>query len=141
MLASDSIRLFDYGSLMQNERDHALLASATLLGVARTAPEFQLVDLGIFAALVPGGNVSVLGELYVVQRKACFAIDVSKQCPILFERTRIRLDDGSEADAYVMPEERVRGKRRLKGGSWRDRFAPPPRDRERSAFVEALRRR
>lgn len=138
---TEPLRLFAYGSLMNGERDHALLASATLLGPARTRAEFHLVDLGIYAALVPGGELSVVGELYVIERKACFAIDVSKQCPILFERTAITLEDGSSADAYVMPEERVRGKRRLKVGSWRDRFAPPARERHRSAFIEALRKR
>jgi len=138
---SASIRLFDYGSLLAGERDHALLAAATLVGPARTTPEFHLVDLGIYPALVAGGSVSVVGELYVIERKACFAVDVAKQCPILFERARITLDDGTQADAYLMSEERVRGKRRLKAGSWRDRFAPAPRDQARSAFVEALRRR
>ena len=138
---SEPLRLFDYGSLMSGERDHALLASAKLLGPARTRPEFHLVDLGVYAALVPGGDVSVVGELYLVDRKACFAIDVHKQCSVLYERIIIQLDDGSSAHAYVMPEERVRGKRRLKGGSWRDRFAPPPRERFRPPIVEALRKR
>lgn len=138
---AEPLRLFDYGSLMSGERDHHLLASATPLGPARTRPEFHLVDLGIYAAIVAGGELSVVGELYLVERKACFAIDVSKQCPILFERINITLDDGSSAQAYVMPEERVRGKRRLKVASWRDRFAPPPRERTRSAFIEALRKR
>jgi gamma-glutamylcyclotransferase (GGCT)/AIG2-like uncharacterized protein YtfP len=141
MTHAEPIRLFDYGSLMANERDHALLVSASPLGPARTKAEFHLVDLGIYPALVAGGDVSVVGELYLVERKACFAIDVHKQCPVLFERVTIALEDGSHAFAYVMPEERVRGKRRLKGGSWRDRFAPPPRDRYRSPFVEALRKR
>ena len=126
---------------MQGERDHGLLAHATLVGPARTRPEYHLVDLGIYAALIADGDVSVLGELYLIDRKSLFSVDVSKQCPVLFERLRITLEDGSNADAYLMPEERVRGKRRLKGGSWRDRFAPPPRDRTRSAFVEALRKR
>lgn len=137
----EPIRLFDYGSLMAGERDHALLASAKLIGPARTRPAFHLVDLGVYAALVAGGDVSVVGELYLVERKACFAIDVHKQCSVLFDRVAIELDDGSTAHAYLMPEERVRGKRRIKCGSWRDRFAPPPRERNRSAFVEALRKR
>ncbi|MGC4093160.1 MAG: gamma-glutamylcyclotransferase family protein [Polyangiaceae bacterium] len=136
----EPVRLFDYGSLMAGERDHALLAGSKALGPARTKPDFHLVDLGVYAALVAGGNVSVVGELYLVERKACFAIDVAKQCGLMFERLSITLDDGTAADAYVMPEERTRGKRRLKGGSWRDRFAPPPRTESRSAFIEALRK-
>lgn len=141
MAEADQVRLFDYGSLMHGERDHALLAAATLVGEARTLAAYHLVDLGIYAALIAGGDVSVVGELYLIDRKSLFFVDVSKQCPALFERNRITLEDGTFADAYLMPEERVRGKRRLKGGSWRGRFAPPARERTRSPFIEALRKR
>ena len=74
-----------------------------------------------------GGHVAVLGEPYEVDKKTRFGLDVKRQCPVLFHRIAVRLDDGSAAEAYAMHDEQVRGKRRLKHGSWRDRFLPRAR--------------
>jgi gamma-glutamylaminecyclotransferase len=116
-------RLFAYGTLLPGEREHALLASAELLGQATTEPRFQLVDLGLYAALIADGKVAVHGELYAVSLETRRAIDIARQVPILFQRCAIRLADGSEAEAYMMNADPVRGKRRLAHGDWRKRFA------------------
>jgi gamma-glutamylcyclotransferase (GGCT)/AIG2-like uncharacterized protein YtfP len=120
----DAIRLFVCDSLMQGERDHALLQSAKFVGVLRTAPLYALVEAGPYAALVEGGSVSVVGELYVVDRNQRLEIDVKRECPVLFQRIVVTLEDGTNAEAYAMSEAQVRGKRRIKHGSFRDRFAP-----------------
>lgn len=138
---SERVRLFVYGLLLEGEREHALLAGSTLLGAVRTQPQYYLVDLGVFPALVPGGQVSVVGELYLVSKATRFELDVKRQCPILFQRSRVTLEDGSEAEAYTMREEQVRGKRRLKLGDWRGRFSPQPRPLSRAEFIQNLRRR
>jgi gamma-glutamylcyclotransferase (GGCT)/AIG2-like uncharacterized protein YtfP len=127
-------RLFVYGSLMTGERDHALLVDARLLGPANTASRYTLVDLGVYPALLVEGTTSVVGELYLVDPKTRFETDVKKECPVLFERIEIALDDGSAAEAYSMAEDKVRGRRRIKNGSWKNRAAPPaqkPRTRSR----------
>jgi gamma-glutamylcyclotransferase (GGCT)/AIG2-like uncharacterized protein YtfP len=116
------LELFDYGSLLAGERDHDLLAGAEFLGPARTKPLYTLVDLGPYPALFAGGNVSVLGELYRIDKKRRFQIDVRKECPVMFQRIKVELEDGRLVEAYAMREEQVRGRRRLKGGSFRDRF-------------------
>lgn len=117
-------RLFVYGTLMAGEGEHALLGDAELIGAAVTEPVFQLVDLGVYAALIPDGKVAVHGELYAASLATRREIDVKRQVPILFQRTTLRLADGSEAEAYVMAPDPVRGKRRLAHGDWRKRFAP-----------------
>jgi len=122
-------RLFAYGSLMSGERDHALLAGAEALGPAKTAPRYSLVDLGVYPALLTEGTTSVVGELYVVDAKTRFTTDVKKECPVLFQRVEIELDDGSKAETYCMAEDKVRGRRRIKNGSWKLRMAPPERPR------------
>jgi len=119
-----SCRLFVYGTLLPTEREHALLASAELLGPATTEPKFQLVDLGVYAALVADGKVAVHGELYALDLQTRRAIDVARQVPILFQRVTIRLADGSDAETYMMQADPVRGKRRLAHGDWRKRFQP-----------------
>jgi gamma-glutamylcyclotransferase (GGCT)/AIG2-like uncharacterized protein YtfP len=116
--------MFFYGTLLPGERDHALLANAESLGPALTEPVYQLVELNVYAALVPDGKVAVHGELYAVDLDTRRRIDVSRQVPILFQRAKIRLADGSDAETYLMTAEQVRGKRRLAHGDYRKRFAP-----------------
>ena len=114
--------LFDYGSLLPGERDHELLATARHVGPACTPPEYYLVELNAFPALVRGGRIEVKGELYVVDAAALLAIDLRKENPVLFKRETIRLAGGEVAEAYLMTLEQVRGRRRLSSGDWRARF-------------------
>lgn len=122
--AAPEVRLFVYGLLLQGEREHELLEGAPLLGEAETVPLHTLVDLDFYPALLIGGQVAVVGELYGITRQLRFKLDVHHQCPALFRRAIVKLSDGSEAETYVMDDEKVRGKRRLRGGSWRGRFEP-----------------
>jgi len=122
--AAPEVLLFVYGLLLQGEREHGLLEGAPLLGEARTAPEHTLVDLDFYPVLLVGGQVAVEGELYGISRHLRFKLDVHHQCPALFRRVSVKLADGTQAETYVMDEEKVRGKRRLKAGSWRGRFEP-----------------
>lgn len=117
-------RLFIYGTLLPGERDHAFLASAERIGPAVTEPLFQLVELNVYAALIPDGRVAVHGEIYDVTLETRRQIDVARQVPILFQRAPIRLADGSSVETYWMSPDQVRGKRRLSHGDWRKRFAP-----------------
>ena len=139
--AAKSCRMFFYGTMLPGERDHALLANAELLGPAQTEPLYQLVELNVYAALIPDGKVAVHGELYAVSLEARRQIDVSRQVPILFQRATIRLADGSEAETYLMTADQVRGKRRLAHGDWRKRFAPTLERQAPGQFVSWTRSR
>ena len=133
--------MFFYGTLLPGERDHAMLANAELLGSALTEPVYQLVELNVYAALVPDGKVAVHGELYSVDLETRRKIDVSRQVPILFQRAKVRLADGSEAETYLMNADQVRGKRRLSHGDWRKRFAPTLERQATGKFVAWTRTR
>jgi gamma-glutamylaminecyclotransferase len=134
-------RLFVYGTLLEGQPGHGLLAGSEPLGIARTQARFQLVDLGAYAAMVPEGSSSIVGELYGVDLDTRARIDRHLQVPLLFQRSRIALDDGSEAEAYVMSADRVRGRRRLRHGDWRKRFAPSVPRGAPSPFVQWARGR
>lgn len=118
------LRLFVYGLLLQGEREHPLLEGAQFLGAVQTAPEHTLVDLDFYPVLLATGQVAVHGELYGISRELRFKLDVHHQCPALFRRISVKLADGSVAETYAMDDDKVRGKRRLRGGSWRGRFEP-----------------
>lgn len=117
--------LFVYGTLRQGEPQHALLAGSRFLAAATTAPAFSLVDLGPCAALVRGGSTAVVGELYAIDLQVRRALDVERQVPLLFQREKVALGGGSAADAYVLPADKARGKRRLAHGDWKQRFSRP----------------
>ena len=120
-------RLFVYGSLLEGEPEHELVAGGERVGTAKTEAGFYLVDLGTYAALVPGGSVAVAGELYSLDRKTLAAIDLRHEVPVLFRRVRVQLEDGSLAETHVMTGDQVQGKRRIDSGEWRKRFAGAPR--------------
>jgi gamma-glutamylcyclotransferase (GGCT)/AIG2-like uncharacterized protein YtfP len=138
---SDDVRLFVYGSLLPGERDHELMAGATLIGAARTQTGYKLIDLGVYPALLVGGDGSVAGELYRIDKKQRFAIDVRKECPVLFHRTTVTLEDGSAAEVYAMRDDQVRGKRRIAGGDWKRRFEPRVRPDQAGALTRWARKR
>jgi gamma-glutamylaminecyclotransferase len=120
--------LFAYGSLREGEPDHDHLDGAEHLGVARTRAEFYLVELRGFPALVAGGRLEVVGDVYRLGWEHLLRLDVLKEVPRLFGRTRLVLADGRTAHAYTMRLDQVAGLRRLRVGDWRARFAPrqPP---------------
>jgi gamma-glutamylcyclotransferase (GGCT)/AIG2-like uncharacterized protein YtfP len=140
--AARQFRLFVYGTLLAGEPNHSLLDRARALGSARTAPVFELIDLGPYPALVAGGSTSVLGELYELTAAMLASVDVHQGHPVLFKRTPIVLDDGTLAHAHTLEANQVLGRRRIRSGDWRGRFrvaqGPSARD---SALVRWLRDR
>lgn len=128
--------LFVYGSLRSGQRDHALLAGALCVGPARTRPEFYLVDLGQYAAAVPGGATAVVGEVYRVDVALRSKLDVAREVPVLFRRERIQLEDGSVAECYLMTADQIRGRRRLAHGDWSQRFTAGVSPRVSSPLAE-----
>jgi len=127
--AAPRSKLFVYGTFRKGERNHDQLSGAEFIGAALTAPRYRLVDLTVYPALI-AGRMAVIGELYWVDRELRRKLDVTEQCPYLFQREAIELSDGEQVEAYVMRDEQVRGRRRLHVGDWKQRFAPrfgPPR--------------
>jgi gamma-glutamylcyclotransferase (GGCT)/AIG2-like uncharacterized protein YtfP len=112
--------LFVYGTLMRGESNHGQLEAARFAGAAQTAPAFTLVDLGPYPAMVAGGRDAVAGELYEVDDAALARLDLFEG-PALYARTRVHLDDGREAHAYLLPRESLRGGRPIGSGDWRRR--------------------
>jgi gamma-glutamylcyclotransferase (GGCT)/AIG2-like uncharacterized protein YtfP len=134
-------RLFVYGWLLPGERDHELLIASRHLGPARTPPEYYLVELNTFPALVRGGRVAVSGELYLVDTATLLKIDVKKEHPVLFQRSTIELAGEERAETYLMTLDQVRGRRRIGSGDWRGRFSTRRSGIPESAWAEWARGR
>jgi gamma-glutamylcyclotransferase (GGCT)/AIG2-like uncharacterized protein YtfP len=124
-LVDEEILLFAYGSLMRGEIHATYLTDSFRVGAARTRPGFRLVDVGQFPAMIVGGDAQVEGELYGVSRELLRRLDELKENGRLFQRRRIELEGGQTAEVYLMEEDKLRGRRRLRVNDWRRRFERP----------------
>lgn len=113
--------VFVYGTLLRGEGNHRLLDRARRIGDARTTATFTLLDLGAWPAMVAGGSTSVRGELYEVDAATLRALDDFEGDPDEYRRTRIELDDGRVADAYLLAAPASADARVIASGDWRVR--------------------
>jgi gamma-glutamylcyclotransferase (GGCT)/AIG2-like uncharacterized protein YtfP len=79
---------------------------------AKTSPEFSLIKLEYYPALVRVGNSSVEGELYLVNERGIRRLDHLERHPRFYKREVITMDDGQEAYAYLLPL--------VQSGNWRE---------------------
>ncbi len=112
-------RVFVYGSLLTGYHNHPVLEGCPLLGPARTLPQFDLLDLGRYPAMVCGGATSVAGELYAVSPATLAALDHLEGHPVYYHRMQVELHEAATAWAYVMDPLPVSGRPRIPSGSWR----------------------
>lgn len=115
------VLLFVYGTLMRGESAHSLLGSGALfVAEAHTEPQFTLVDMGEYPALLNGGATAVRGELYEIDAALLPALDRYEDVPQMYERQLIAVQ-GREASTYVLRAELGTGLGVIDSGSWRDR--------------------
>lgn len=115
------VPLFVYGTLRRGEIGAELLGRARYLGPARTAPAFELVDLDEYPALVRGGTLAVVGELYEADPKTLASVDAYEGCPALFTRESIEIEGGGTCEAYLMRSDQTLGRPRISSGDWTSR--------------------
>lgn len=114
-------RVFVYGTLLRGEPNHDLLARAKWVGIVRTRAEFDLFDLGRFPAMVAHGQTAISGEVYDTDEASLRRLDRLEGHPHFYTRTTIQLEDGQQAEAYVLREDQVQGAQRIVSGDWRVR--------------------
>jgi gamma-glutamylaminecyclotransferase len=111
--------IFTYGTLMRDEINHRLLATARFVAEAHTEPCFELFDLGHFPAMSAGGQTVVRGEVYAVDDQTLVRLDRLEGHPTLYQRTPLRLADGQEVQTYLMNDARMRRRPVIASGDWR----------------------
>jgi gamma-glutamylaminecyclotransferase len=112
---ADSTLLFVYGSLKRGRRHHTELGGARFVGVARTAPEYRLLDLGEYPALAAGSR-AIEGELYEVTEALLVELDRFEGEG--YDRGVLRLGGGGTALAYFATPELARRAPELDGDTW-----------------------
>lgn len=126
--------LFVYDAAMSGLPESSRLAGAQALGAAATEAQYDLVDLGNYVALVPGGTVSVRGEVYSVAPALLASLDLENTKRLLLRRGLVRLLDGREVHAYTLEADQARGRRRIRSGDYRAQLAPTAPARGDSAW-------
>lgn len=116
--------MFVYGTLMKNELHHTTIAHARFVRPAETRPEYELVQIDYYPAMLPGGGCSIRGELYEVDDETLRHLDELEEVPQYYERHTIELADGCRAFAYVMPRGRADGSTPIASGCFRTRPRP-----------------
>lgn len=112
-------RVFVYGSLRHGGALNGALSTAEFIGTTKTHPQYSLYSLGAFPALIAGGNTSVVGEVYEVTPRVLADLDRIEGHPHFYVRTPIELEDGTNAEVYLLPEE-PRGCEVVASGDWID---------------------
>jgi gamma-glutamylcyclotransferase (GGCT)/AIG2-like uncharacterized protein YtfP len=63
-------RLFVYGTLRRDASNGQLLSQVgEWEGIHRTVENFQLLDLNVFPAAIPGGDAPIIGEVYKIDAR------------------------------------------------------------------------
>lgn len=116
---SEVRRLFVYGTLMRGGHHHDVLEGARFVGANATVPEFDLVFIDYYPALLRGGRTAVVGEVFEVDATMLQRLDALEEVPDYYLREPVKLADGSEADSYVMPRARALNATPIPSGDFR----------------------
>ncbi len=112
--------IFVYGTLLQGESNHGLLAGAEFLGIDRLT-NAQLFDLGNYPMVVPGEGL-VLGEVYRISPAILQKLDILEEHPDYYQRSLVTLQSSHVAFAYWGRADLVVSCPVILSCSWRDRF-------------------
>ncbi len=119
--------VFVYGTFMKGETHHGVLAQSRFLGPATSLPAYDLEQIDDYPAMIPGGSTAIRGELYEVDDATLSKLDAIEEVPVYYLRETITLANGTVAQTYLMPRERVQGSSPIPSGYFRLRTAPPKR--------------
>jgi gamma-glutamylaminecyclotransferase len=90
--------VFVYGTLKRGHVRHFALAGQRFLGEARTRPQYRMVNLGSYPALIECGSAGVVGELWEIDANCLALLDhVERTADLMYRRTRVALAPPHEA--------------------------------------------
>jgi gamma-glutamylcyclotransferase (GGCT)/AIG2-like uncharacterized protein YtfP len=104
----DPFRLFVYGTLMHDGRNHAPLRDQRFLGTALTTPHYVLLVVRDHPGMirVMEGGRRVVGELYEVAASVLALLDEIEEAPDYFRLEPIEIEGASgPVFAYIFQQE------------------------------------
>jgi gamma-glutamylcyclotransferase (GGCT)/AIG2-like uncharacterized protein YtfP len=109
MIPAEMPRIFVYGTLKRGFSNAVQLEGAAFERTAATANGYLLHMVSGYPAMSRSDVGVVHGELYGVTDDQLRYLDEFEGAPEAYQREAIRLEDGTEAQAYVVSAERVHG--------------------------------
>lgn len=118
--------IFVYGTLKKGHGNNGYLGDSKLIGPAKTAPKYTLFDGG-FPIVERGGETSIIGEVYEVTDPEAladvYALEGYKGTPgspdNWYDVDVVTLDNGIEAEMFVMNAGESRRHNVVASGEWR----------------------
>ena len=111
--------LFAYGSLRSGFGNHCVLGKdSDLLGLFKTEPVYEMLDLGAFPGVIEGGSTSITGEVWAVDDSTWNRVEVLEGYPNFYNRISFTTDYG-EATMYVLDKNSFSSRGHfVKSGDW-----------------------
>lgn len=114
--------VFVYGTLKRNHYNHEVMKQAKGIHIkdAVTAPEYTMLNLGAFPAVLTRGDTAISGEVYEVDNLD--RLDQLEGYPTLYDRIQIQLEGiDKPVWIYVMHEPRY-ARDVVRSGKWEKRL-------------------
>lgn len=111
--------VFVYGSLRRGECHADLLAGERYLGAHRTRPRYTMFSLGDWPAIMAGGDVAIVGDVFSIDESKLAQLDSFERLPQLFVRQRIPTPYG-QAWVYIF-RQRPTNAGTVPSGDWHKR--------------------
>ena len=113
--------IFVYGTLRVGQTYHNLLGGRSPISTTHTSPEFDLVCLGEYPAMMTDGQTSVTGEVYQIDDHTLAKLDVLEDHPHFYQRQYVKVTFNNEVHQvwiYLLPRLRFEGGQYIKDGDW-----------------------
>lgn len=119
-MEDDKKLLFVYGSLLSGLHNHVLLDTpeATLISYHTTEPEYTLISLGSYPAVLNEGDTPITGELYSVSEGVWERVERLEGYPHYYGAISIPTPYG-EARMYILIGENPEDHLTVPSGDWR----------------------
>lgn len=106
-------RVAVYGSLKAGRHNHGYLKTARFIGRFRTPPEYTMIDLGPYPAVIPEGHTAIEVEIYEVGSDTLKSLDELEEHPESYRRTLIKIAN-MEVFIYLLTRKGLRDVQKLR---------------------------